>query len=457
MRREDFRARRSEGGGRVFLTIASQAYGPFSFHAENDEFRVALLTPLGRSAISVIGVSGFQAPMSLRSCWTCSDGGRSSLFDGEWSPEVASRPFFGLFHFQELDNVADEVVLRWRTPTAFELDCHGGLFVAERLIDFFLEAGATRVSGAEWEQIVVKVERELSGVARRSPSDSVFDVLFFDAADELVAQTTTETTAKLALAQPKAWREWFKLLAQTVALGDVQSVVAALDAVLNESLGRRLVAPFVVALCGSPNVGKSSLLNAILGYKRALATPFPGTTLDLVGAPFAYGGWNFLFVDTAGFRETDVALERMGIDLAQKGLADADLVLCVYDPTFSRVEQERIFQRFVHSSELGARQDFLETLNKCDLGAEFWSSDWNETTTLGMTRVSAREGIGLTKLLAAVFRATVLRKSGLDEFEFCPKPLLWSDDQASYLRRLRELALCGNLGEVAVMLEPLRV
>ena len=438
------------------MTAASRSFASCSLLDKNDEFRVALLTPLGRAAVSVIGVSGLQARAALRSCWTRFDGGRSSLFDKEWSPEVASRPFFGLFHFEKLDDVADEVVLRWRTPTAFELNCHGGLLAADRVIDFFSGLGASRVSGSEWEQIVVKGERELSDVASSLPPESVFDTLFFDATDELVAKTTTEMTVKLALEQSDAWREWFSLLAQTAALGDVQRVVAALDGVLSDSLGRRLIAPFIVTLCGSPNVGKSSLLNAILGYKRALTTPFPGTTLDLVGAPFVYGGWNFLFVDTAGFRETDVELERMGIELAQKELADADLVLYVYDPTLSRVEQERVFQSFVHSSEIGSRQAVLETLNKCDLSSTFWSSDWNEASTCGMTRVSAREGIGLTELLAAIFRATVTAQGRFDENEHNPRPLLWSDEQATFLRQLRETALCGNLEEIATILEPFR-
>lgn len=424
------------------MTSINCSPAPSSLADGDDLFRVATLTPIGRAAVSVVGVSGTQAKAALCSCWTRSDGGRSPFFDAEWSLEFASRPFFGRFHFKELDDVADEVVLWWRAPTAFELNCHGGVLASKRIVDFFVKAGARCVPGVEWNRLFSSLEAEHAGIVSHASSDPSLDALFFDAADELIAMTTTEVTARIACSQPNAWRRWFGKLAKAATLGDIRLLVAMVDEVLKSFLGGHLVVPFIVTLCGSPNVGKSSLLNAILGYKRALASPSPGTTLDLVGAPFTYGGWNYLFVDTAGFRETNVALERLGIESAREGQTRADVVLEVYDPTVSRLEQTRVLQHFKHDSDQMTRQVVLKVLNKCDLPQKEWFPDWNAETIRETTMVSAREGDGLSALLADIYRETVALEPDFDEMR---RPFWWSDAQVAYLRLLRENALHGNL------------
>ena len=434
------------------MTTTNQASFATSLEVD-DGFRVSTLTPLGRAAVSVVGVSGVQAQGVLRSCWTLANGDPSSLFENEWRPEFASRPFFGLFHFKNLDNVADEVVLRWRTPTSFELNCHGGFLAAERMVDCFVASGARRVSGAEWERDSANAEMRIADASFEAPRVAVLDSLFFDAVDELISATTTEVAARLACAQSNAWRQWFGGLARKAAARDAQGVVKAVDSVLSASLGRRLISPFVVALCGSPNVGKSSLFNAILGYERALTTPIPGTTVDLIGAPFVRYGWNYLLVDTAGFRETEGMVERLGIESAQREQACADVILQVYDPTLSRSAQLDVFQRFDRLPEFGARRVVLKVLNKCDLSPETWNDDWNDTTTCEMMKVSAHERIGLSELLDAVYRETVSREGRLEESDRSVKPLFWTEAQASYLKRLRETAFHGNILEIAAELE----
>ena len=119
------------------MTTTNQGAFDRNRDLSNGETYVARLTPIGRAAVSVVGVSGGTAWELLRSRWTDSNGVPASADDARWTLQKAERPFFGLFHFDALGGVADEVVLYWRTPDSFEIDCHGGDLATSRIVDFF--------------------------------------------------------------------------------------------------------------------------------------------------------------------------------------------------------------------------------------------------------------------------------------------------------------------------------
>ena len=96
-------------------------------------------------------------------------------------------------------------------------------------------------------------------------------------------------------------------------------------------VGRHVVEPFRVVIAGAPNVGKSSLANAIAGYQRTIVSPTPGTTRDLVSTALAVEGWPIVLTDTAGLRLAGEDLEGRGIEQARAALAGADVVLWVLD------------------------------------------------------------------------------------------------------------------------------
>ena len=119
---------------------------------------------------------------------------------------------------------------------------------------------------------------------------------------------------------------------QDIDRGDASSARQRIEALLaREKLGRHLTRPWSVVLAGRTNVGKSSLMNALAGYGRAIVHPAPGTTRDAVAMATAIDGWPVELCDTAGLRAADDAVERAGIERARERLAQADLVILVAD------------------------------------------------------------------------------------------------------------------------------
>jgi tRNA modification GTPase len=185
---------------------------------------------------------------------------------------------------------------------------------------------------------------------------------------------------------------------------------SSLSALLARSaLGQRLTQPWQVAIAGRPNVGKSSLINALVGYQRAIVFDQPGTTRDVLAAETAVDGWPVRLTDAAGIRATTDALEAEGVARARRQLEQADLVLWVIDVAALGVagteEVAAAVQRELRdpSVELGAAASPpLVVVNKIDLKPELLS-----TGGRNFVATSALTGAGLGSLLAAISQRIV--------------------------------------------------
>ena len=156
-----------------------------------------------------------------------------------------------------------------------------------------------------------------------------------------------------------------------------------------EQLGRHLTRPWSVVLAGRINVGKSSLLNALAGYGRAIVHPAPGTTRDAVAVTTAVDGWPVELCDTAGLRATGDAIERAGIERARQRLAQADLVVLVADRSVPWSPEDEGLARQYPAAVL--------VHNKCDLPASSGHRPGGIST-------SALRGQGIDALLTAIGR-----------------------------------------------------
>ena len=225
----------------------------------------------------------------------------------------ANRIVFG--QFQSLHGATEEIVVANRNEAGIELHCHGGPAAVAALVDTLRASGCQQIS---WQVYGTSLEADVVSTEARSA----------------LAETHTERTAAILLDQYRgalhaATAEICSLLA-----GDRPSAEAKINRLIELApLGEHLTKPWRVVLAGRPNVGKSSLINALLGYQRSIVFDQPGTTRDILTACTAIAGWPVELADTAGLRETTDTLEQQGVERARQQIAAADLVLLILDAT----------------------------------------------------------------------------------------------------------------------------
>jgi tRNA modification GTPase len=327
---------------------------------------VACLTPPGRGAIATLGLHGPLAWGAVRQLFRTRGNGEL--------PEVAQPDRLWLGRLGE--DIADEVVLavKQAAPVPWlEADCHGGRETVRLFLDLFRARGLL-VCG--WEEFL-----------RHTDSDPIRAA----AAIALARAPTARTAAILLNQQRGAFTRALSDIRASIDLGDATAVGARLDELARfAGLGRHLTAPWRVTVAGAPNVGKSSLVNALAGYQRSVIAPTPGTTRDVVTVNLAVDGWPVELADTAGLRASGETLEEAGIQRAREAAAGADLCLWVLDGSAEPVWPD-----------VGVGAGRL-VVNKVDL-----EPAWDLGRAEGAIRVSAQTGEGLQELCAALSRCLV--------------------------------------------------
>jgi tRNA modification GTPase len=322
---------------------------------------IACLTPPGQAALSTLGLNGPRAWEALR-----------AVFSLHCGSELPEGPTVGRFWLGRLGHeVADEVVVavKRRDPVPWvEVHGHGGREVMRFSLELLHQQGLQPCS---WEDFL------------RATGD---DALATAAAIALTRAATVRTAGILLDQQQGALAAALDAVGAALA-GDDRAGAEQLLAQLVRyvEVGRHLTQPWRVAVAGAPNVGKSSLVNALAGYQRSIVAATPGTTRDVVTTRMALDGWLIELADTAGLRTKVEELEEQGIRRAKTTAAEADLVLWILDgsepPVWPDDEIESV----------------LPVINKIDLPPA-WECDREERCV----RVSARTGEGLPELCAAL-------------------------------------------------------
>ncbi len=361
-----------------------------------NETIAAIATPFGPGAIALIRLSGEES---------LSVAGKALGMDCE---QQEARMVTRADVRSSTGEVIDDVLVTvFRRPCSYtgenlvEISCHGGVLVVQRVLDRLLECGARSAMAGEFSQRAF-----LNGKMDLTQAEAVMDVIGAQT-DLALRAAQQQLGGKIGLETEEIRSLLLQIVAQIEAYidfpdediapqtGEALAGQLALAQKRIESLlataqqGRILREGARVVIYGEPNVGKSSLLNILLGQERAIVSDTAGTTRDTVEEVLNLGGFPVRLIDTAGHRKTIDELERVGVERTLDKVAQADLVLEVVDASAPRRES------MLRSESKNLRQ--LLVLNKCDLPRH---DDWIGVGDL--VEISCAEGWGLDRLISAI-------------------------------------------------------
>jgi tRNA modification GTPase len=367
----------------------------------------AISTPFGEGAIALLRMSGPDAIAIAQKVFI-------STRPGACLTDLPSRVQH-LGRIMDGESVVDEVLLTiFRAPASYtgqemvEIACHGGILVTRRLLGLLLNQGARAAGPGEFSRRAF-----LNGKMDLTQAEAVMDLI--KAQTDLALRAATEQLeGRLGNRVREIRAGLLELLAHVEAFIDFpdedidpetgSALLGRLDLARQQigrllrtaDQGRVLREGVRTVIYGAPNVGKSSLLNLLLGYERAIVSDIPGTTRDTIEEVINLRGIPLRLVDTAGVRESSDAIEREGIARTLRHLERADLVLHVVDASLSPAE--------------AIDPAHLVILNKIDIGVH---PGWADVPGV---RISCKEEGNLTALGDAVFDRVMGKGLGGGDF-----------------------------------------
>jgi tRNA modification GTPase len=387
---------------------------PASVSIRGEAF-VSRLTAQGRGAIAVVRVWG---PRALE------------IADAVFRPvrglrlAESRRGVLRLGHIGH--GLGDEVVVVVldEEPPAVEVQCHGGAAAVALVMETLQAAGAS--------------SRVAAPLAR-----SVRDHPFAEHALADLARAPTLLTAEILLDQAHgALRN--ELVRISHSVGDKPNLALSdLDTLIHRAeIGLRLLDGWRVVIAGRPNVGKSRLFNALVGFDRAIVDPTPGTTRAVVSLRASFGGWPVALADTAGLRAAFDPIESIGIERSRREQRQADLIVLVLD-------RSQPLQAIDHEL-IATNAEAILVGNKSDLPPAWTDGEFRPRST-AIVMVSAASGNGLENLIAAIVHRLVPQRP--PEGGAVP----FRSDHIDQLHEIRASVLSGDrdaaLRQLAQMLE----
>lgn len=398
----------------------------------NEDTIAAVATALGEGSIAVVRVSGPEAIERIAPLFKAREDLR----------EVPTHTVhYGWIRDPDSGSVLDEVLVTvMKGPRSFtaedvvEISTHGGIVAVQSVLELILRSGVRMAEPGEFTKRAF-----LNGRIDLAQAEAVIDLIRSKSSKAFqVARRQAEGALSKRLVPLK--EQLIELLAHVevnidypehdvaevtagVIRDNCQAVLRLVDTLLQTaSEGKILREGIVTAIVGRPNAGKSSLLNALVKENRAIVTDIPGTTRDIVEESVTLSGIPLRLLDTAGIRETEDVVERIGVERSRGALSEADLILLVLSRSESLHEEER---RLLE--ELRDRPTIV-ILNKKDLEPRMEEEEIRAVyPSERIVLLSAKEGEGMEELERAVSR--LFLSGGIDAAD------------ATYVSNVRHISL----------------
>ncbi|NQX77665.1 tRNA uridine-5-carboxymethylaminomethyl(34) synthesis GTPase MnmE [Gilvibacter sp.] len=356
---------------------------------------VALATPPGTGAIAVIRLSGQEA-------FDIADQLFISIHNKQLKAQKTHTAHLG--HIVADGQTVDEVLaILYKGPTSYtgedvvEFSCHGSPYIQQRIINLALASGCRAAKPGEFT-----LRAFINGKMDLSQAEAVADLIASDS--EAAHQVAMQQMRGGFSEEIKTLRQELLNFASLIELEldfseeDVEFADrSAFEALLErlQAVLKRLVDSFAignvikhgipVAIVGAPNVGKSTLLNALLNEERAIVSDIAGTTRDTVEDEISVGGLNFRFIDTAGIRNTEDTVERIGIEKTFEKINQAQVIIYLLEAQEVLAQPQELIQQLRSLKEKHPQKPVLVVANKLDLLESSQQSEANELLEQAVT------------------------------------------------------------------------
>ena len=369
----------------------------------------AISTAMSASGIGIVRISGEKAMDVIANIYRSKNGKKDIR-------EVGSHTIHYGFIYDGEEVVDEVLVMIMKGPHTYtgedtvEIDCHGGVYAMKRVLETVLKNGAVIAEPGEFTKRAF-----LNGRLDLSQAEAVMDVI--QAKNSMALKSSVE---QLKGSVQKAIREIRARLLHQIAYietalddpehfdltGYPQELLEIVekesenisDLLKTADDGRMIQEGIKTVILGKPNAGKSSLLNFLVGEDRAIVTEIAGTTRDILEEYISLNGITLRMIDTAGIRETEDIVEKIGVGRAKQMAEDADLILYVVDSSLPLDENDREIM------ELLSGRKSIVIYNKTDLEAAVSIEELKEKTGSPVIPVSVVEETGLRQLEDEIMR-----------------------------------------------------
>lgn len=363
----------------------------------------AISTAMSASGIGIVRMSGPESMDVISRIYRSKNGGKNIK-------EVKSHTIHYGYIFDGEEVVDEVLVMVMRAPRTYtgedtvEIDCHGGVYAMKKVLETVLRNGAQIAEPGEFTKRAF-----LNGRLDLSQAEAVMDVI--QAKSAVALKSSLQQLKGSVLRAIKEIRSsiLYQIAFIESALDDPEHISLEgypekLRKIVDEEYekvetllksaddGRMIQEGIKTVILGKPNAGKSSLLNFLVGEDRAIVTDIAGTTRDTLEEYISLHGISLRIIDTAGIRETEDVVEKIGVGKAKKMAEDADLILYVVDSSLPLDENDREIMDL-----LGGRKSIV-IYNKTDLESAVDIKELKEKTGSPVIPVSVVEETGITEL-----------------------------------------------------------